>query len=309
MAPQCPDKWSILPGGRRGHIGPALVPRSQRHHGPARGRSGDGRLRPLRRHPGWTGLGLLIAVVAAATRFFSIGILPPSITSRTFAHATARTQLVVAKKASFSHTLAPVNDTYASAFPPRSYALADIVASPELTDYIARTVGVPASKIGILEPLWTELARAQQWANGPKRASEIIIEKDPYQISLGVQGNLPPYSPVIDVDTQAPNTQMAAKLATAVTAGLRKYVLQLQTAGGIPPYQRYGVSQLASVSVTPANTSQLVTVAVFVFLAVFVLWCAVVLAFSSLARDLRSAATRPQGGNGAGRSSYMLQDR
>ncbi len=99
-----------------------------------------------------------------------------------------------------------------------------------------------------------------------------------------------PVPPVIDVDTQAPSTATAARLATAVGAGLSAYVMHLQTATGVPKPDRYDVSQLAPVSVAPARTSQLASVGAFTFVAVFVLWCAAVIALSSLARDLRDTA-------------------
>ena len=177
------------------------------------------------------------------------------------------------------------------------------MASPELARYVARAAGVPASKIGILGPLWTELWRSQQWAPGPKRASQILIENDPYHITLNVETNSPPWPPVIDVETQAPNTQSAARLATAVVGGLQAYVLHLQTARRVPQRERYDVSQLVPVSVTPARTSQLANVGVFTFVAVFVLWCGVMVAVSSLIRDLRAIAADSKVGDGLDRSS------
>ena len=79
---------------------------------------------------------------------------------------------------------APQTDLASKLSSARTYALADMVASPELAEYVARAAGLPASKIGILGPLWTDLWRSQQWASGPKRASQIIIENDPYHITI-----------------------------------------------------------------------------------------------------------------------------
>jgi hypothetical protein len=238
--------------------------------------------------------------VAAGTRFVAIGVVPPSIKLKPFAHATASTELRLGKSQSFRHS---VPDRYVWSLSPRAYALADMVASPEVAKYVARAAGLPAAKIGILGPLWTDLQRSQQWAPGPKRASQIIIENDPYHITVNSEAQSPPWSPVIDVDTQAPTTETAARLATAVAAGLSAYVLHLQTANGVPKPDRYDVSQLVPVSVAPARTSQLASVGAFTFVAVFVLWCGVVLALSSLMRDLRDTAAVSEVGDGLDRSS------
>ena len=207
---------------------------------------------------------------------------------------------MVGKSLSFRHS---VPDPYSSKLSPRAYALADMVASPEVAKYVARVAGLPASKIGILGPRWTELQRSQQWAPGPKRASQIIIENDPYHITVTAEAQSPPWSPVIDVDTQAPTTETAARLASAVAAGLSAYVLHLQTATGVPKPDRYDVTQLVPVSVAPARTSQLANVGAFTFVAVFVLWCGVVIALSSLMRDLRDTAAVSKVGGGLDRSS------
>src|SRR5262249_8356984 len=159
----------------------------------------------------WTALGLFVAAVAAGTRFVAIGIVPPSIKLKHFGHATASTELVVDKIASLRHS---VPDKYGN-LAKSAYALADMASSPEITKYVARAAGLPASRIGVMGPIWTELWRSQQWAPGPKRASQIILENDPYQITINHES-----SPVIDVETQAPNTETAARLATAVAAGL-----------------------------------------------------------------------------------------
>jgi hypothetical protein len=289
-------------GGGRRQRRQSSEARSGRRGRRRAGTISDGLLAPLRRHRLWTALGLVVATVAAATRFVGIGIVPPSITIKPFAHATASTQLVVGEQAA---AWATTPDLYTEQYPTRAYALANMVATPELEDYVARAAGLPVSKIGILPPLWSELSRLQQWATGPSRASQIIIEHDPYQISLGVQSNSPPWVPVINVQTQAHTTATAARLATAVGTALAAYLRRLQVTSGVPIADRYGISRLP-VTVTPAKTSGLVTVAVFTFVAVFVLWCAALLALLSIVRDLRRTARFPKVRNGASRSSYTL---
>jgi hypothetical protein len=288
--------WRTHARLRGGHLEPSSIPRSAPQSDPSRGNADDRLLAPLRQHPLWTALGLLIAAMAAATRFAAIGILPPSFELKPFAHATATAQVVVANTPTFRQ--APPG-----AYSTRAYALADMVASPEVAKYVARAAGLPASKIGILGPLWTDLWRSQQWANGPKRASQIIIENRPYHITINEESSSPPWTPVIDVVTQAPSTAIAARLATAVAAGLSAYLRDLQAATGVPKPGRYEVSQIVPVSVAPARKSQLVNVGAFTFFAVFLLWCGLVVAVSSLMRDLRASAARSKVRGGFDRSS------
>jgi len=273
-----------------------------------RGNAQDGLLTPLRRYRGWTCLGLIVAAVAAATRFAAIGILPPSIKMKPFAHAEASTEVVVGPTSPVG--LGISNPKLQRELSTRTYALADMVGSPEITEYVARAARLPASKIGVLGPLWWELWRAQQWASGPKRSSQIVIEKDPYQITIDQEAILPGEGPgpgpgplLIDVDTQAPSTEAAARLARAVPGALSAYIQHAQAIGVVPEQDRYTVSQAGRVSVAPAARSQLANVGLFTFVAVFVLWCGAEIAVASLVRDLRVTAAASKVGGASDRSS------
>lgn len=295
-----PDKRGARVRLRRGVAHSRADSRAQPHSGPTRGHIDDRLLAPLRQHRLWTTLGVLVALTAALTRFVAIGILPPSIKTKPFAHATASTQVVVGKTATFTYS---VLDHYSAIYSSRSYALADMVASPEVAGYVARAAGLPASKIGILQPLWTDLWQQQEWPSGPKRASEIVVENDPYHITLSTEANAPPWSPVIDVATQAPTAAAAARLASGVATGLNAYVLHLATTTGVPVRDRYQITQLGAVSISPARKSQLASVALFTFIAVLVLWCGGEVAVSALMRDLRARALLAKAGDGLERSS------
>jgi hypothetical protein len=250
----------------------------------------------LRRQRLWVAVGVVVASIATTTPVVAIGVLPPSINLKQLAHATASTQLVVGANSSFGH---PYPDLYDRNLAPRAAALADMIASPRVRSYVGRAAAVPASEIAVDTPLWTQLQRIQQWATGEKRANEIIAEKDPYRITLTND----PYAPVVDVIAQAPSTQAAARLAHGVVEGLRTYVSDLATTVGTPLAGRYVVGQLAPVTVDPASTTGLANVGAFTFLAVFVLWCGLVLFASGLARDICAAATSSQVHGGLSRSS------
>ena len=224
---------------------------------------------------------MVIAGVTAASRLATIGLLPPSVKLKQLAHSTASTQVVVGGSSSLTFNY---RDSFLSNMTPRAGALADMMASPQLRGYVARAAGVLPSEIGVDPPLWTDLQENQQWATGEKRGTQIVAEKDPYRITL----DLDAYAPIIDVVTQAPTVEGAARLAHGVAQGLGNYVSDLATAAGTPLSARYDVTQLAPVSVDPGSKSSLVNVGVFTFLAVFVLWCGLLLVVSRLLGDLRA---------------------
>ena len=184
------------------------------------------------------------------------------------------------------------------------------MASPEITGYVARAAGLPVSKIGILGPQWVELQRDQQFPSGPQRDREIVLEKDPYQITIDQETTQPGEGPgpgagppVIDVETQAPSEEIAARLASAVAPALHAYLQHTQATAGVPERERYDVSQIAPVSVSPARKSQLADVAAFTFFAVFVLWCGAQIAVFALIRDLRTTTAEMEGRAGPDRWS------
>ena len=255
-----------------------------------------GLLARLRRDRLWVLVGLGIAIVAAASRFAAIGLLPPSIKVKALAHSTASTQLVVGGKSSLTHAYP---DLYDRNLVPRAAILADMIASPQVRGYVARAAHVPASEIAVDAPVWIQLQRIQQWATGEKRATEIVDEKDPYRITL----NDSLYAPVIGVVTQAPTASAAARLARGVADGLSAYVSHIGMAAGTPGAGRYDAIPVAPITVDPSRPAGLVNVAAFTFAAVFVLWCGLVLVVSSVARDFRAAATTSKVRGSFGRSS------
>ena len=78
-----------------------------------------------------------------------------------------------------------------------------------------------------------------------QRARQIVIENDPYHITISQESTLSgqgpgpgPGPPIIDIQTQAPSTEAAARLASAVPAGLSAYVQHLEAATGAQPPHR-----------------------------------------------------------------------
>jgi hypothetical protein len=248
-----------------------------------------GLLAQLRRQRVWLAVGVLVAGFWAASRFASISVYPPSIHPKEFARSSAGTQVLVGGTSSTTYSSTNgIPDRYLGSYNPRAEALADIAASPQIRDEIATITGLPASQINMTGPLWQDLQRAQEWATGQKRADQIVGEMKRYQVTINNDSTALPFSPVFNVVTEAPTTVEAAELAHAVPVALDAYLRNLQNSTGVARGDRYSVSQLSPVVVSPAKKAQLLNVGVFVFFSVFVLWCGLVLAVSSVVRDLRA---------------------
>lgn len=242
-------------------------------------------LQQLRRQPRLLALGFLVAALAAGGRYESLA-----------RHFDATTQVAVGETTSLVHSeSAKAPDYYTSRLPARSTTLGDMVASPEIRNSVARAASIPASEIAVDAPLWTDLLRDQQWATGEKRASQIVVERDPYRLRLdnAAQG------PVIDVSTQAPTAEGATRLAAAVAPAFNDYLARVSA--GTPAPFRYDAQQLTPVSVSGASGAK--NVATFTFLVTFVLWCGCVLMVTSLVRDLQKARGKPEVEHPRNRSS------
>ena len=227
-------------------------------------------------------IGIVVAIFAAASRFVSIGVLPPSINVKQLAHATATTELIAGLHSSLRAST--YRDTYVSSAVPRAQTLADMMSSPEVRRLIARAAGIPAAKLAVDTPVWTDVYQIQQWPSAGKRDSQIIVENAPFRITVDVEDN----APIIEIAAQAPTPGQAAVLAAGAGKGLNAYVSELQNSDRTPPARRYGVSQLVPIGVSAAGKSGLANVAAFTFAAVLFIWCGAMLFLSGLADDLRA---------------------
>ncbi len=248
-------------------------------------------------HRVWLATGVVVAIVVTASRFVSIGVLPPSVKLKQLAHATASTELLVGKH--YSLRSSPTRDPYVNSAVPRAQALADMMASPQIRGYIGRAAGLPSSRIAVDTPVWTDVERIQQWPTGEKRGTQIIMENAPYRITVDVED----YAPVIDVATQAPTTEEADALASGAATGLNNYISDLERTTGTPTAHPYAITQLVPIGVSPAGKSGLANVGGFTFTVVLLLWCGGMLFVSGLAADIRAVRRSAKVSVDADRSS------
>lgn len=233
----------------------------------------------------WLLAGIVVAALAAGTRFVTIGVLPPSIELKHLRHATASTQLLVGQR----HTLnsAKERDLYVTGAVPLAQTLSDLMASPAVRSRIAHAAGIPAAQLAVDTPVWNDVVQIQQWPSREKRDSQIIVERVPYRLTIDVEAT----APMINVTAQAPTTTQAAALAAGAQKGLSRFWSQLQDATKTPDRYRYQVTQLVPISVSPPGRSGLANIAAFTFVSVLFIWCGAMLFLPRLAQDLRSVRT------------------
>ncbi len=119
-----------------------------------------------------------------------------------------------------------------------------------------------------------------------KRNVEITGEANPYRLSFESQLNLP----TINIDSQAPTTAQAVALANAAAVALQKYVAGLENEGKIPAKSRVTIRHLGSANGAVVNGGISKSLAALVFVAVFMLWCVLLLVGSRFRDNWRASA-------------------
>ena len=100
------------------------------------------------------------------------------------------------------------------------------------------------------------------------------------------QANLP----TISINSQAPTTPQAVALANAAAVGMQRYVAGIETADNVPPSSRVVIRQLGPASGAVVDAGIRKSLAAMVFVAVFLVWCVLVLVASRFRETWRASA-------------------
>jgi hypothetical protein len=226
-------------------------------------------------------LGAVIAALASLLSVYSVGIAPPSLTSRTNVFATASTQLLVdapdSAFADLENDLTPL-ETRASVF-------ARFLASPVALELIARDAGVPLDSIEAEGPYDINLPVIQQEPTAGQRSSQLIGEGSLYRLRF--ENN--PVLPIVSVFAQAPTKSEAIALADAAPRALRTYIAGLQADQQTPEDRRVVIRKLGDATGGVVNEGANLQIALLVFIVVFGAWCMLLIPAQTLARGWREA--------------------
>jgi hypothetical protein len=226
-------------------------------------------------------LGAVVAAIAALLSVYSVGLFPPSMTSRTNVFATASTQLLVdapdSAFADLENDLTPL-ETRASVF-------ARFLASPVALQLIAKEADVPVSSIEAEGPYDINLPVIQQEPTAGQRSSQIIGEGALYRLRF--ENN--PVLPVVSVFAQAPTEKEAIDLANAAPRALRVYISQIQEHQHTPDSRRVVIRKLGNATGGVVNAGANIQIALLVFTVVFGAWCMLLVPAQTIARGWREA--------------------
>lgn len=244
-------------------------------------------------------LGALFAALAAMLSIYRVGLVPPSLTSRTNVFATASTQILVdtpdSAFADLANDVEPLN-TRASVF-------ARFLASPVAVALIARKAQLPFDAIEAKGPFELNVPEVQQAPTAERRSSQILGEGALYRLRFENNSSLP----IVTVFAQAPNQAGAVRLAAAAPAALRDYIDRIQARQHTPAKQRVAIRQLGRATGGIVNQSANLQIATLVFVVVLGAWCMLLVPARTIARGWRRAGggePRGPGGSDGARNGH-----
>ncbi len=225
-------------------------------------------------------IGVLIAAVAAT---FSVYRLDgASLKARSLQYSSASTQVLVDSPSSALGNISQQFEPLSA----RAAIYANFMASPVVLNLIGQQVGLSGEQIYAAGPVSAAQPRVVQEPTALKRNIEITGETNPYRLNFESQANLP----TINIDSQAPTTSQAVALANAAAVGLQRYVAQLESTSGVPARSRVTIRQLGAANGAVVDGGISKALMAMVFVAVFVLWCLLLIAVTRFRADWRASA-------------------
>lgn len=161
----------------------------------------------------------LVGLVCAGLATGTLGLFPPKVKPSSMRVAAAQTHILVdAPPPSMLQRRALEQDL--ETLVKHAELLSRVIVSRDGLDRIAVRAGLPPGSVGGSGRVTTSVPEALVQPGSEERAADIGRSNLPY----GVEVQVRPTSPVIDVYTRAPSADEAMRLANAVVPGLREYL-------------------------------------------------------------------------------------
>lgn len=237
-------------------------------------------LRELSKRKRLVALGFLLALIAAVHSVYHLNGL--KLKPRSLVHSSGHTQVIVDSQSS---VLGNVSQSF-EPLSARAAAYANFMASPVVLNLIGQQIGMSGEQIYAAGPVTANEPRVEQEPTALKRNVEITGETVPYRLNFENQQNMP----TIGINSQAPTLKGAVALANAAAVGLQRYVAGVEAAAKVPPDARVVIRQLGPASGAVDDPGISKSLAVMMFLAVFLLWCGLVLVGSRFRESWRATA-------------------
>jgi hypothetical protein len=234
----------------------------------------------------------LVAVCVAMWSAYKV----PSMEKRGLQLGAASSQILVDSPA--STLVEGVDANQLTTLSTRARVYAQYLASLQARDTIAKATGIPSRAIKVSGPFSSDISR-NNYQNQPSesRANDVLKEGAGYRLIFDAQEGVP----IISVSAQAPTADAAIKLAQASFVALNEYVEKLQreadavpekevpkgTAPQVSTDNGVRVRQLGAPEGGTIGSGNGKILMVFVFLAVFLLGCALIAILPGMARHWR----------------------
>jgi hypothetical protein len=224
-------------------------------------------LRELSRRRRLLALGVLVAAIAAVLSVYRLDGL--ALKSRSLQYSSASTQALVDASSSVLGNLSQASEDLST----RAAVYANFMASPAVLSLVGQQVGLSGDQIYAAGPVNANEPRVEQEPTALKRNVEITGETVPYRLNFESQSSLP----TINIYAQAPTTPQAVALANAAVVGLQRYVTSLENEDKVPAASRITIRQLGPANGAVVDGGISKQLAVMVFVAIFLLWCVLML--------------------------------
>jgi hypothetical protein len=240
-------------------------------------------LRELSRKPWLLALGALLAAIAATFSVYTIK--GGSLEARALTHSSASTQVIVDSHSSFLSSVTTGKSL--ESLDDRAMVYANLLATPALLNLIGKQAGIEGGQIYAAGPVDPVESIIVQEPTALKRNVQLTGETNPYRLNYTANLNLP----TIGINAQAPTTPQAIALANGAVVAIQQYVTGLQHANRVPASEWITIHQLgpATGAVDDAGISK--KLAAIVFVAVFLLWCVLILTGARFREQWRASAT------------------
>jgi capsular polysaccharide biosynthesis protein len=232
-------------------------------------------LRELWHRRTYVALVALLALLVGAAVAFKL----PTLKSRTYTVGVADARVLVDTPRSQVLEVAPNgSDTLAM----RANLIANLMAEGVVKDAIAKRAGLKPDQLeGVAQ---TTTAGGTGDATTPK-SFEVEQRVLTTRVIMTLEGD---QLPIIDIETQAPTTAEAAKLANASVAGLRDFINSKAASEQVPEAKRLKFTPLGPAQAGELRRGPGVPIAILATLFVFFGGCAVMLVVLALARGWRA---------------------
>jgi hypothetical protein len=230
---------------------------------------------------------LFVAIVAIVALLAGVMVKYqlPSLQSRSYEVGISSAHILVDTPSSQVVNVSPRgSDTTAA----RADLLASLMVDGVVKATIAQQAGLkPAQLIATTSASTDPTPGAASGSNLPGPRAYVLTT----QVLTNSSGD---ELPIIEVDTQAPNRAGAAKLAAAAVSGLGQYLNSKAALERIPDADRLQVNGLGVPQSSTADRGPSGSLALIVFVLVFVIGCGAILGITALIRGWRAASAREE---------------